>query len=180
MNLTPASQKFIVHWGEMGQAWGINRTMAQIHALLFVSPEPLDAEQISTLLDVSRSNISTSLKELITWGVVKKVHMIGDRRDRFEALKDVMETFRVIMAERKRREMDPTISLLQQCVAEAKTGGDTDQYTCDQLQKMLEFVQMITLWYSQVDRLSSNSMKRLLNAGAKIASLFGTSEAKPG
>ncbi|MFM7130307.1 MAG: GbsR/MarR family transcriptional regulator [Isosphaeraceae bacterium] len=176
MKLTPASQKFILHWGEMGQAWGINRTMAQIHALLFISQEPLDAEQISLMLDVSRSNVSTSLKELITWGVIKKVHVIGDRRDRFEALKDVMETFRVIMGERKRREMDPTISLLQQCVAEAQTGGDTDQYTSEQLQKMLEFVQMITVWYSQVDRLSSNSMKRLLRAGAKIATLFGTNE----
>lgn len=178
MKLTTASQKFILHWGEMGQAWGINRTMAQVHALLFVSPEPLDAEQISQLLDVSRSNVSTSLKELTTWGVVKKVHIIGDRRDRFEALKDVMETFRVIMNERKRREMDPTISLLEQCVAEAKSGGDSDQYTGEQLEKMLEFVQMITVWYSQVDRLSSTSMKRLLTAGAKIASLFGTSEPK--
>jgi DNA-binding transcriptional regulator GbsR (MarR family) len=178
MKLTTASQKFILHWGEMGQAWGINRTMAQVHALLFVSPDPLDAEQISQLLDVSRSNVSTSLKELTTWGVVKKVHIIGDRRDRFEALKDVMETFRVIMNERKRREMDPTISLLEQCVAEAKSGGDSDQYTGEQLQKMLEFVQMITVWYSQVDRLSSTSMKRLLTAGAKIASLFGTAEPK--
>lgn len=176
MKLTTASQKFILHWGEMGQAWGINRTMAQVHALLFVSPEPLDAEQITNLLDVSRSNVSTSLKELITWGVIKKVHIIGDRRDRFEALKDVMETFRVIMAERKRREMDPTITLLQQCVAEAKTGGDTDQYTCEQLEKMLEFVQMITIWYSQVDKLSSKSMTRLLRAGAKISALFGTLE----
>ena len=111
VNLTPAAQKFVLHWGEMGQAWGINRTMAQVHALLFVSPTPLDAEEISTLLDVSRSNVSTSLRELITWGVVRRVHIIGDRRDRFEALKDVMETFRVIMAERKRREMDPTIAL---------------------------------------------------------------------
>jgi DNA-binding transcriptional regulator GbsR (MarR family) len=178
MELTPASQKFILHWGEMGQAWGINRTMAQVHALLFVSPEPLDAEQISTLLDVSRSNVSTSIKELITWGVVKKVHIIGDRRDRFEALKDVMETFRVIMAERKRREMDPTIILLEQCVAEAKSGGSTETYTIEQLEKMLEFVQMITLWYSQIDRLSSNSMKRLLRAGAKIARLFGTEDPK--
>lgn len=178
MKLTNASQKFILHWGEMGQAWGINRTMAQVHALLFVSPEPLDAEQISLSLDVSRSNVSTSLKELITWGVVKKVHIIGDRRDRFEALKDVMETFRVIMGERKRREMDPTISLLEQCVAEAKSGGDSDQYTGEQLQKMLEFVEMITVWYSQVDKLSSTSMKRLLTAGAKIATLFGTVDHK--
>ena len=122
VTLTPAAQKFVLHWGEMGQAWGINRTMAQVHALLFVAPTPLDAEEISTLLDVSRSNVSTSLRELITWGVVRRVHIIGDRRDRFEALKDVMETFRVIMAERKRREMDPTIALLEHCVHEAKAG----------------------------------------------------------
>ena len=126
MTLTPAAQKFVLHWGEMGQAWGINRTMAQVHALLFVAPTPLDAEEISSLLDVSRSNVSTSLRELITWGVVRRVHIIGDRRDRFEALKDVMETFRVIMAERKRREMDPTIALLEHCVHEAKL-GDTSR-----------------------------------------------------
>ena len=125
VTLTPAAQKFVLHWGEMGQAWGINRTMAQVHALLFVAPSPLDAEEISTLLDVSRSNVSTSLRELITWGVVRRVHIIGDRRDRFEALKDVMETFRVIMAERKRREMDPTIALLEHCVDEAKLADPT-------------------------------------------------------
>src|SRR5439155_922713 len=88
VKLTPAAQKFVLHWGEMGQAWGINRTMAQVHALLFVSPEALDAEEISRLLDVSRSNVSTSLRELITWGVVRRVHIIGDRRDRRRAPRD--------------------------------------------------------------------------------------------
>src|SRR4029079_17008091 len=115
VEMTPATLKFVLHWGEMGHAWGINRTMAQVHALLFVSPEALDAGEISELLGVSRSNVSTSIRELMTWGVVRWVHIIGDRRDRFEALKDVMETFRVIMAERKRREMDPTIALLETC-----------------------------------------------------------------
>src|SRR3954462_1202468 len=113
----------------MGQAWGETRARGQVHALLFVSPGALDAEEISRLLDVSRSNVSTSLRELITWGVVRRVHIIGGRRDRFEALKDVMETFRVIMAERKRREMDPTIALLEHCVAEANSGGPSAQYT---------------------------------------------------
>src|SRR5262249_28607729 len=134
VTLTPAAQKFVLHWGEMGQAWGINRTMAQVHALLFVAPTPLDAEEISILLDVSRSNVSTSLRELITWGVVRRVHIIGDRRDRFEALKDVMETFRVIMAERKRREMDPTIALLENCVREAKLDDVSEHYTREQLE----------------------------------------------
>ncbi len=173
MELTPAAQKFVLHWGEMGQAWGINRTMAQVHALLFVSPEALDAEEISRLLDVSRSNVSTSLRELITWGVVKRVHIIGDRRDRFEALKDVMDTFRVIMAERKRREMDPTIALLEHCVGEAKSGGPTDEYTRQQLVKMLDFVRMVTAWYSQIDRLPTSALQALFKGGAGLARLFG-------
>jgi DNA-binding transcriptional regulator GbsR (MarR family) len=173
VELTPAAKKFVLHWGEMGQAWGINRTMAQVHALLFVAPEALDAEEISRLLDVSRSNVSTSLRELITWGIVRRVHIIGDRRDRFEALKDVMETFRVIMAERKRREMDPTIALLEHCVQEAKSGNAADSYTLQQLEKMLEFTRMVTLWYSQIDRLSTPALQRLFRGGAKLAKLFG-------
>ncbi len=185
VKLTPAAQKFVLHWGEMGQAWGINRTMAQVHALLFVAPEALDAEEISHLLDVSRSNVSTSLRELITWGVVRRVHIIGDRRDRFEALKDVMETFRVIMAERKRREMDPTIALLENCVSEARAGDSSEQYTREQLEKMLEFCSMLTAWYSQIDRLSTPSLLRLFRGGAKLAKLFTaasgeTAEAKAG
>lgn len=180
MNLTPAAQKFVLHWGEMGQAWGINRTMAQVHALLFVSPEALDAEEISRLLDVSRSNVSTSLRELITWGVVRRVHIIGDRRDRFEALKDVMETFRVIMAERKRREMDPTIALLENCVSEAKAGDSSEQYTREQLEKMLEFCRMVTTWYSQIDRLSTPALLRLFKGGARLAKLFGLTAGGPG
>jgi DNA-binding transcriptional regulator GbsR (MarR family) len=172
VQLTPAAQKFVLHWGEMGQAWGINRTMAQTHALLFVAPEALDAEEISALLAVSRSNVSTSLRELMTWGVVRRVHIIGDRRDRFEALKDVMETFRVIMAERKRREMDPTIALLESCVIEANAGDASEQYTREQLEKMLEFCRMVTTWYSQIDRLSTPALLRLFRGGAKLAKLF--------
>ena len=174
VELTPAGRKFILHWGEMGHAWGINRTMAQVHALLFIAPEPLDAGEISDLLGVSRSNVSTSLRELITWGVIHRKHIIGDRRDRFEALKDVMETFRVIMAERKRREMDPTIALLERCVEEAKAGGPDAAYTREQLEKMLEFTRMVTVWYSQIDRLPTTALRRLFLGGAKLAKVFGT------
>ena len=177
MELTPASKKFVLHWGEMGQAWGINRTMAQVHALLFVAPEALDAEEISRLLDVSRSNVSTSLRELITWGVIRRVHIIGDRRDRFEALKDVMETFRVIMAERRRREMDPTIALLDHCVREAKAGGPNEAYTREQLEKMLAFTQMLTAWYNQIDRLPTPALHALFRGGARLASIFGAGAA---
>ena len=176
VELTPVARKFVLHWGEMGQAWGINRTMAQVHALLFISPESQDAEEISRLLDVSRSNVSTSLRELITWGIVRRVHIIGDRRDRFEALKDVMETFRVILAERKRREIDPTLALLEHCVAEARSGAPSTDHTLEQLETLLEFTRTLTLWYSHLDRLPTPSLRRLLLDGARLPTLFGTNE----
>jgi len=173
VELTPAGQKFVLHWGEMGQAWGINRTMAQVHALLFLAPQTLDAEEISALLDVSRSNVSTSLRELITWGIVRRVHVIGDRRDRFEALKDVMETFKLIMAQRKKRELDPTIALLEICVREARVGGPDEADTREPLERMLDFMRLLTAWYSQVDRLPAASLQRLLRSGTQLVKLLG-------
>src|SRR3989454_12428931 len=127
--LRPVQQKFILHWGEMGTRWGINRTVAQIHALLFLSPRPLHAEQIAQTLNVARSNVSTSLKELQSWGIVKLVHVLGDKRDHFESMKEVWEMFRVVLDERKKREIDPTLALLRQCIAEAEKDEETDAYT---------------------------------------------------
>src|SRR5678815_1007135 len=118
--LSPVQQKFILHWGEMGTRWGINRTVAQIHALLDLAPQPLNAEQISETLGVARSNVSTSLKELQGWGIVKLVHVLGDKRDHFESMKDVWEMCRVVLDERKRREIDPTLKMLRDCIAEAE------------------------------------------------------------
>src|SRR6267378_7997451 len=109
--LTPVGQKFILHWGEMGTRWGINRTVAQVHALLFLSPKPLPADEISTTLAVARSNVSTSLRELQGWGIVRVVHVLGDRRDHFGSIKDVWEIFRIVSEERKRREIDPTLKV---------------------------------------------------------------------
>src|SRR3954447_7094230 len=120
MELTPLIQKFILHWGEMGARWGINRTVGQIHALLYLSPKPLDAEEIAETLGVARSNVSTSLKELQGWGIVRVAHVMGDRRDHFESMKDVWEMFRVILDERKKRETDPTLAMLRGAVNEAK------------------------------------------------------------
>ena len=108
-DLPPLTQKFILHWGEMGTRWGINRTVAQVHALLFLSEKPLPADEIAKTLGVARSNISTSLRELQNWGIVRVVHVIGDRRDHFESMKDVFAMFRVIARERKRREIEPTL-----------------------------------------------------------------------
>src|SRR5262245_23009867 len=107
--LTAAQRKFILHWGEMGTRWGINRTVAQIHALLFISPAPLNADDIIARLEVARSNVSTSLKQLQGWGIVKLVHVAADKRDHFESTKDVWEMFRTVIDERKKRECDPTL-----------------------------------------------------------------------
>src|ERR1700744_6132991 len=118
--LTPVQQKFILHWGEMGTRWGINRTVAQVHALLFNSPQPLNAEDIVETLNVARSNVSTSLKELQSWGIIKMVHVLGEKRDHFESMKEVWELFRVVLIEPKRREIYPTSQILRECIAEAE------------------------------------------------------------
>src|ERR1043166_9821132 len=123
-NLSSVQQKFVLHWGEMGTRWGINRTVAQIHALLFISQKPLNAEQIAETLSVARSNVSTSLKELQGWGIVKLVHLAGDKRDHFESMKEVWEMFRVVLDERKRREIDPTMAMLGESFREAGTGRE--------------------------------------------------------
>ncbi len=128
-SLTPVAQKFILHWGEMGTRWGINRTVAQVHALLFLSPQPLPADEISATLAVARSNVSTSLRELQGWRIVRVVHVLGDRRDHFESIKDVWEIFRIVSEERKRREIDPTLKVLAECVREVKSNHQGEAYT---------------------------------------------------
>src|SRR5690349_21443389 len=139
VKLSPVQQKFVLHWGEMGTRWGINRTVAQIHALLFLSPKPLHAEEIVEALGVARSNVSTSLKELQGWGIVKMVHVLGDKRDHFESMKDVWELFSVVMDERKRREIDPTLLMLRECIADAEQSKDKDTYTKERLEALRDF-----------------------------------------
>src|SRR5947207_11801607 len=112
--LSPLQQQFILHWGEMGTRWGINRTVAQIHALLYISPQPLPAEDIAETLNVARSNVSTSLKELQGWRIVKLTHVLGDKRDHFESMKNAWDMFRIVLDERKRREIDPTMAMLDE------------------------------------------------------------------
>src|SRR6185369_11277665 len=113
----------VLHWGEMGYRWGINRTVAQIHALLYLSPRPLSADQICEALGVARSNVSTSLRELQNWGIVKVAHVMGDRRDHFESMKNVWEMFRIVLHERKKREIDPTLALLRACTDKTAKAG---------------------------------------------------------
>src|SRR6267378_8135582 len=134
--LNPVQHKFVLHWGEMGTRWGINRTVAQIHALLFLSPRPVHAEEIAQTLNVARSNVSTSLKELQSWGIVKLVHVLGDKRDHFESMKDVWEMFRLVLDERKRREINPTLAMLRGCIAGAGRQKEKDTYTEQRLRDL--------------------------------------------
>jgi DNA-binding transcriptional regulator GbsR (MarR family) len=170
--LTPVQQKFIRHWGEMGARWGVNRTVAQVHALLYVSPEPLNADDIVAALDVARSNVSTSLKELQGWGIVRLVHVRDDKRDHFESMKDVWEMFRVVMDERKKREFDPTLHMLHDCIAEAKS-GKADKYTEERLLELYRFFETTTTWYEQVRRWPTPAILKFVKAGDKVLKLLG-------
>jgi DNA-binding transcriptional regulator GbsR (MarR family) len=173
MELTPVTQKFVLHWGEMGTRWGINRTVAQIHALLFLSPRPLHAEEIADTLGVARSNVSNSLRELQNWGIVKTVHVLGDRRDHFESMKDVWEMFRVILDERKKRETDPTLQMLRECVAEAKKPGQGDAHAKERLAEMLSFFELMTTWYEQTRKMPTPAVLKFVKLGDKVARMLG-------
>jgi len=168
MKLTPVMQKYILHWGEMGTRWGVNRTVAQIHALLYLAPEPLHAEDITETLGVARSNVSTSLKELQSWQLVKVVHVMGDRRDHFESMKDQWDIFLVIMEQRKRREIDPTLTLLRECVLDADSDRHTPQEIKDRISGMLEFIESLTGWYEQMRTVPKGSLLSLMKMGGKV------------
>jgi DNA-binding transcriptional regulator GbsR (MarR family) len=173
MELTPAMQGFILHWGEMGARWGVNRTVAQIHALLYLSPRPLHAEAIAELLSVARSNVSNSLHELQGWGIVRVVHVMGDRRDHFESLKDVWAMFQIILDERKKRECDPTLAVLREMVVKAKTAGTKEAHTLERIENMLNFFETMTAWYGQLRRLPAGSLVKFVKMGDKIRKLIG-------
>lgn len=169
MALSPTEQKYILHWGEMGNRWGVNRTVAQIHALLFLSNKPLNAEDIVEALNVARSNVSNSLKELQSWGLVKVVHVMGDRRDHFVALQDVWEIFRVIMEERKRREIDPTLSVMRECAIEGEQDATLDPATKARMDQVLEFLEMLSTTYEDYKHLPPATLKKFLKMGGKVA-----------
>ena len=171
--LSPVQQQFVLHWGEMGTRWGINRTVAQIHALLFIFEKPLNAEEIALALGVARSNVSTSLKELQGWGIVKLVHVMGDKRDHFESMKDVWEMFRVVLDERKKREIDPTLSMLRGCIAHAQSDKDNDAYTVQRIRALVEFFETTTAWYNQVRSWPAGALPKFVKLGDKIRKLLG-------
>ena len=169
MKLTPTIEKYILHWGEMGTRWGTNRTVAQIQALLYLSPEPLNAEDISKLLSVARSNVSTSIKELQSFGVIKVSQKLGDRRDYFATDSDIWEMFMKILEERKRREIDPTLTMLRQCMLEADEDKQTDPAIKERISNMLGFMENMSGWYDQVKGIPKSKLVKLMNLGAKVA-----------
>jgi DNA-binding transcriptional regulator GbsR (MarR family) len=173
MELAPVTKKFILHWGEMGTRWGLNRTVSQVHALLFISPRPLHAEEIAQTLSVARSNVSTSLRELQGWGIVRIVHVMGDRRDHFESMKDVWEMFQIVIDGRKRREIDPTLAALRECVAELQGAGPAQAEARQRLQAMLEFFETMTGCYEEFRRLPASSLREFFRMRGKVRKLLG-------
>jgi DNA-binding transcriptional regulator GbsR (MarR family) len=166
-DLTAVQKKFILHWGEMGARWGINRTVAQVHALLYLSAKPLDAEDIAKTLGVARSNVSTSLRELQGWGIVRVTHLLGDRRDHFVSLTDVWEMFRIILQERKRREIDPTLIMLRESLTEMGSSGG-EAYARERVAAMLDFMENMCGLYDEFGQMSPSSLKGLAKLRGKL------------
>ena len=171
MKLSPAVEKYVLHWGEMGTRWGTNRTVAQIQALLYLSPEPLRADQIVDALSVARSNVSTSIRELQSYGLVRMTHVLGDRRDYFESLHDVWELFRVIIEQRKQRELNPTLSMLRTAAAEVDAEKDTHPVTKERINNMLTFVDSVSSWYEQISEVPTPTLTKLMKLGKSITKL---------
>ena len=165
-------EKYILHWGEMGTRWGVNRTVAQIHALLSLSPERLPAEDIAVTLSVARSNVSTSLKELQRTGLVDVSHVLGDRRDHFSSKGTTWEMLLTILEERKRREIEPTLELLRECVSDMEKDRATPKAVKDRIKEMLTFMATLTQWFEQVKTLPKPTLVALMKMGSKVAKLL--------
>ncbi len=168
MKLSPAVERYVLHWGEMGTRWGTNRSVAQIQALLYLSPGPLRADEIVDLLSLARSNVSTALRELQSYGLVRMTHVLGDRRDYFESLHDVWELFRVIIDQRKQRELNPTLSMLRKCAIDVEAEDATDHVTKQRIQSMLKFVEATSDWYEKIQGVPTSTLQKLMKLGAGI------------
>ncbi len=171
MKLNPVSERFILHWGEMGSKWGVNRTVSQIHALLYLAGKPLPADEIADTLGVARSNVSNSLKELQNWKLIKIVHVMGDRRDHFDTSTDVWELFRVVVAQRKEREFDPTIGVLRDCLDSGDINKE-DKATRQRIQDTLGLMESLSAWGDEMLRLEPSTLMKVMKLGAKIQSLI--------
>jgi DNA-binding transcriptional regulator GbsR (MarR family) len=168
MELTPSIQEFILHWGEMGTRWGVNRTVAQVHALLYLSPEPLTAEEISEALSVARSNVSTSLKELQNWNLIQVDNRIGDRRDYFRTSADVWTLFLTIVDQRIEREILPTMTMLQRLVGQARAERPALPVVTARIAALQIFLEELHGWYTQIKKLPPASLHSLISIGSGI------------
>jgi len=169
--LGPAGRRFVLHWGEMGWRWGVNRTVSQIHALLFLLGRPLHAEEIAALLQVARSNVSNSLRELENWKLVRVLHLVGDRRDHFETAKDPWELLRIIVRERKAREFDPTIEVLRGCVNDPGFAR-LDPPAQKRVGETLALMQALSKWTDEMLNLETSTLTRVVKLGAKVRGLI--------
>ena len=170
--LEQVREKFILHWGEMGSLWGINRTMAQVHALLFIAPEPLSANEIMDELQISRGNVSMALRELIAWGIVSRVHVKGERREYYSTEKDVWALFRIIARERKKREVDPTINILRDSMEELNKMSPVEgEYEREQIKNLLEFFETGALVYKELENRNPKSILKLIGTALRIKQL---------
>lgn len=172
MELGQQAEKFVLHFGEMGGRWGVNRTVGQIYALLFLSPKALNADEISQTLGFSRSNVSMGIKELQSWRLVNMVHKVGDRREYFQSLDDVWDIFRVLVEEKRKREIDPTMTLLRNTLLEEPTTED-EVYGQQRIREMLELVEMATVWFDEVRKLPPETLQGLMRLGGKVQKLLG-------
>ena len=167
MELTDVARKFVLHWGEMGSAWGVNRSVAQIHALLFYNGKPLHAEELAETLGIARSNVSTSLKELQNWNLIRTTHVLGDRRDYFETSLDVWTLFRTVVRERKEREFDPTTRALRDLVATPGFEGEAPDVQ-DRVRDVLRLMGTLSQWSDEMLRLSPTTLEKVLKMGASV------------
>ncbi len=172
-NLDQVKERFILHWGEMGSLWGINRTMAQVHALLFVSQNPLSANEIMDELQISRGNVSMALRELISWGIASRVHVKGERREYYTTEKDVWTMFRIIARERKKREVDPTINILRESMVELnKMPAAEAEYERQQIESLLDFFETGVTVYEELEARNPNSILKLLGTALRVKKLI--------
>ncbi len=171
MNLPPLTQSFVLHFGEMGSRWGINRTVGQIYALLYVSAKPLNADEIADTLNFSRSNVSMGLKELQSWNLVKLIHLPNDRREYFQSPQDVWQIFRTLATERRKREIDPTLSMLRDALMETPSGED-ERVAQERMRQMHAFIELMTDWLDEVQKMDSATLASLMKMGAKVQKLL--------
>lgn len=175
--LTPLVRSFVSHFGEMGSRWGINRTVGQIYALIFVAPQPLNADEIAEALEFSRSNVSMGLKELQSWRLVRLRHLPGDRREYFEAPTDSWEIFRTLAEERRRREIEPTLSMLRNALLEQPSSPE-DRIAQERMRGMHELIDLLSGWFDDVQKLEPQTLMRLMKLGAKVGKLLELAPSK--